>query len=131
MPGRIVVVVIDAHDRGQGVFGHVQPFGLDLERGGDDDLLRAGLQVAAHRPPAFRRVGGRVLEGAGGIDHQAHLVALPVDILRVASLAEKGDRHAVDGHAAPGLVEVLDHPPTLVAVQVHTQPAVGGVLFDG
>ena len=54
----VEVVVIDAHDDGDGVFGHGQAFGLDFERGGHDDLFHPGQKMAAAGTPALVRVCG-------------------------------------------------------------------------
>ena len=131
MAGWIVIVIIDAHDRRYSVFGHFKPFGLDFEWGGNNYLLGAGLEMPPHRALGFGRVGGRILEDSGGVDHQTHLISLPINVFRISVLAQEGDRHAVDGHCSPGLIQILDCPAALVAMQIHAEPAVGGILFDG
>src|SRR5690606_37210942 len=79
--GRVVLVVVDAHDDGQV---------LALGRGGDDDLLGAGLEVLL----GVLGLG----EEAGGLDDDVHAEVAPGQLGRVA-LGERlhGDAADRDG----------------------------------
>ena len=80
--GAVVLVVVDAHDDGDV---------LVLRRGGDQDLLGAGVDV-------LLRVGG-LGEEAGGFDHDVHAQLAPRKVGGV-TLGEDLDDGAVDDDVA-------------------------------
>ncbi len=127
---RLVVVIIYAHDCGDGVIWHIKSLGLDLERCGHHDFFSAGLEMTAYRAPSFLGIGCRILENTSGVNNNADTVFLPFDILGVAGFAQHGYRHAIDRHGACGFIYIFNHPATLMTVQIGGKPAVAGILFN-
>ena len=128
--GRVVIVIVNAHDRGDGIIGHFQALGLNFKRRGHNNFFCSGLEMAAYRAPALIGISGRILEHAGGVHHQPHLIALPVNIFGIARLAQEGDRNAVDSHGAGGFIKIFDYPTALIAIDIGTEAAIGGILFN-
>ena len=126
---RVVILVIDAHDRGHGIIGHCPALILDFEGRGDYDLFGASLQVAQDRPLGIIGRSGRVEKLSGGVHDQPDVFAGPVDINRIAHGCQEFDVDAVDGDHGPVLVDILDDRPGPVAVQKSVQGTVRGVPF--
>ena len=105
---RVVFVLVDAHDDGQAIA---------LGRGGDDDLLGAGGEVAL----GLLHIG----EQAGGFDHQVHAQRLPRQLRGVLG-ADDLDLLAVDHqHIVLGLVG-----GGLLGADRAVEAALGGVILE-
>ena len=81
VPARIVVPVVDAHDRGHRPIRHALPLVLDFERRRDDHFFRAGLDVAQAGPLGIVRRQVGVQEPPGGVHHHPHPLPGPVDLM--------------------------------------------------
>ena len=122
----VLVDAVDQHDR----VGWQALLAPALEGSAQHHDLGACFQVAAQG--ASGRVGrrGRVLEDAGGVDHQPHAVLAPGDVAGVAGRAQYPHLLAVDAQQARGLVEHFDAGPPCVPVQEAMHRAVRAVLGE-
>ncbi len=126
----VIDFIIDTHHRGDGIFRHGQPLGLDLEGGRQHYLFGARLQMTAQGAAGgIRRLGG-IVEDASTVHHQTHIVVAPADILGITGLAQNGDRYAVDGHGAGLFIDILNHTTAAIAVEKIFQASVGAILLD-